>query len=616
MSSLPMISIIIVNYNGGELLSQCVRSALDSSIPVEVLVADNRSSDSSISVLEKTLGHDERLKIYKNKANLGFAKANNQLIAKAAGDFLLILNPDSLIRPDTLEKMIRVMEQDAKIGMAGCLICNSDGSEQAGSRRYVPTPWRSFVSLFRLSGLFHRHQRFRHVAMAGQPLPAQPTAVEAISGAFMLVRRTALEQVGPMDEAYFIHCEDLDWCMRFRQKGWKIVFVPKVETMHVKGVCTASRPFRVEFHKHKGMIHFYNKFFRHQYPGLLMWVVVAGVWLRFSLRIIKITFQGLIGKILPPAASSFEAYCNPPATETDLPEEIDGKKSVVVTGASSQIGVFLLPLLADKGYQVCAVSRNPEKQRQYSSPLIRWQKADINFGLEDDSLKVDVLIHLAPLKHLPPLLASLRKIGLRRIVAFSSTSIFSKKHSQNANEQQFVKDLLGSEKSLAEQCKELDIAWTILRPTLIYGCGMDKNITNIAQFIKKFGFFPLVGNGRGLRQPVHAQDLAEASVTALESPSSHNKSYNLSGGKTVSYKEMVEDIFKALGKKPRILEIPLPIMKGFLKFISFLPGYDYITPEMASRINDDLCFEHGEATNDLAFHPRPFTKEQIPVTEP
>ena len=99
----------------------------------------------------------------------------------------------------------------------------------------------------------------------------------------MLVKRKAMEDVGPWDENYFLHCEDLDWCMRFRQKGWKVMFVPSARVTHAQGVCGRSRPVFVQWHKHKGMMRFYRKFFRHQYPSVLMGLVMIGVWLRFGL---------------------------------------------------------------------------------------------------------------------------------------------------------------------------------------------------------------------------------------------------------------------------------------------------------------------------------------------
>jgi GT2 family glycosyltransferase len=113
-------------------------------------------------------------------------------------------------------------------------------------------------------------------------VPTEPVDVDAISGAFMLLRRAALDDVGPLDEGYFMHCEDLDWCLRFRQRGWRILFVPHVKATHYKGTCSKDRPIRVLWYMHKGMMRFYGKFFKHQYPMALMWLVAVGVWLRFS----------------------------------------------------------------------------------------------------------------------------------------------------------------------------------------------------------------------------------------------------------------------------------------------------------------------------------------------
>ena len=276
----PLVSIIVVNFNGGELLAECVRAVLASTVPVEVLVSDNGSTDGSIAFLQQAIV-DARLHIEENHQNLGFAAANNRVIPLAKGDYLLILNPDCLIRPNTLELMLQQLELHPDVGMAGCLIRNPDGSEQAGCRRRVPTPWRTLVRMLGLDRVFPNHPKFESIVMHQKPLPVEPAFKEALSGAFMLLRRTAMEEVGLMDEGYFLHCEDLDWCMRFRQKGLKVLFVPNVEVIHAKGACSHARPVRVEWHKHKGMVRFYRKFFRHQYPLPLMLLVALAVWGRF-----------------------------------------------------------------------------------------------------------------------------------------------------------------------------------------------------------------------------------------------------------------------------------------------------------------------------------------------
>ena len=275
-----VISTIIVNYNAGELLQRCVASLLQCPLDIEIIVVDNASNDDSLAGLPNL----PALRIVKNSSNVGFATACNIGARQASAPVLLFLNPDCSFKPGALAELLNAMTADIQVGMAGGLLANVDGTEQAGGRRAVPTPWRSFVRAFGLACFSERWPRlFFDFHLHKQPLPDHPIEVEAISGACMMVTRKAMDDVGDWDEGYFLHCEDLDWCMRFRQKNWKILFVPSVEITHALGVCSSGRPIFVEWHKHKGMIRFYHKFFRNQYPGALMGLVALGVWLRFSL---------------------------------------------------------------------------------------------------------------------------------------------------------------------------------------------------------------------------------------------------------------------------------------------------------------------------------------------
>lgn len=275
------VSLITVNYNAGALLESCVLSGLSQAS--EVVVVDNASSDDSLARLDASCRSEGRLRVVRNRQNLGFAAASNIGAKAASGRYLLFLNPDCFLEPESLARLIQAIEANPQTGMAGGLLLDPDGAEQGGDRRAAPTPGRSLVRAFGLSHLAHRWPRlFFDFHLHKQPLPDGPIEVEAISGACMLVRREALEEVGPLDEGYFMHCEDLDWCMRFRQQGWKILFVPDAKIVHHKGTCSRSRPIFVEWHKHKGMVRYYRKFFRHQYLGILMWLVTVGVWLRFT----------------------------------------------------------------------------------------------------------------------------------------------------------------------------------------------------------------------------------------------------------------------------------------------------------------------------------------------
>lgn len=279
------VSVVIVNYNGGAMLTECVRSVLASSVRLEVFVSDNGSQDGSIAFLRGALEYSAPVTVIENRENLGFAKGCNVALPHCRGEYVLFLNPDCVVNPGTLEEMIRVMYASPEAGMASCLVLNGDGTEQVSCRRFVPTPWRSMMRVLHLHRVIRNHPRFRSFEMKDLPLPREPEPVEAISGAFMFLRSAAIRAVGPLDEGYFLHCEDLDLCMRFREAGWKILFVPHVRIVHHKGM-SGSRihPVRVEYHKHYGMIRFYNKFFRKQYPGILMVAVATVVWVRFVLK--------------------------------------------------------------------------------------------------------------------------------------------------------------------------------------------------------------------------------------------------------------------------------------------------------------------------------------------
>lgn len=278
-----LVSAVVVNYNAGLLLTRCVKSMLAQGIG-EVVVVDNASSDGSLGILRSAVPRDRRLQIIRNEANLGFAAGCNVGIRHSSGQYLLFLNPDARLEEAALQRMLEALISAADVGMVGGRLCNPDGTEQAGGRRVLPTPRRAFVRAFGLSRLAALSPRlFSDFLMHGQPMPDEPVWVEAISGACMMVKRQAMDEVGLWDEGYFLHCEDVDWCMRFSRNGWKTLFVSQARVVHYKGTCSRTRPIFVEWHKHRGMIRFYRKFFRSQYPGPLMTMVTLAVWLRFGL---------------------------------------------------------------------------------------------------------------------------------------------------------------------------------------------------------------------------------------------------------------------------------------------------------------------------------------------
>ncbi len=273
-------SVIIVNFNAGRYLLAAVESVFAQDIPVEIIVVDNHSTDGSLENLTEQIV-DRRLIVIRLERNFGFAHACNAGIAKAQGASFLMFNPDCRMAPGALRILREALSADDRLGMAGPLLVNPDGTEQRGGRRDIPNPWQIFCMTLQFHRLMPNHPRFRSINLHDQPIPDRPVAVQAISGACMLVKRSVVEKVGTLDRAFFMHFEDLDWCLRFSQAGFGIVFVPQAVVEHTQGVCSRGRVRRVAYHKHRSLLIFLEKHFTQFYPSLFMALVSCAVTVRF-----------------------------------------------------------------------------------------------------------------------------------------------------------------------------------------------------------------------------------------------------------------------------------------------------------------------------------------------
>jgi nucleoside-diphosphate-sugar epimerase len=211
---------------------------------------------------------------------------------------------------------------------------------------------------------------------------------------------------------------------------------------------------------------------------------------------------------------------------------------------------------------------------------------------------------LSPIWILPAALPALKAKGMARLVAFSSTSLFTKAASDDEGERMTARKLADGEAALVAFCEAHAVSWTILRPTMIYAEGQDRNVTRLARLIRRFGFLPLSGRGEGLRQPVHADDLAAGALRAAVTPAACDRAYDLPGGETLTYRRMAERIFQAVGRPSRIVSAPEWLWRlGFALARPFLPG---ATAQMGRRMSADLVFEAAPAEQDLDWNPRPF----------
>ncbi len=280
------LSISIVNFNGGEFLINCIDSLMKvkDEADFDIWIVDNASVDDSLSILKKKY---PKLNYIENKDNKGFGAAHNQALRKIKNENILILNPDSQMIDGTLSYMLKFMDENPDVGAASCRVEKADGSLDIASHRGFPTPWASFKYFFlKDDSLYHLTNRNM----------SKTHEVDSIVGAFFLTRKSVLEKVGYFDEDYWLYAEDIDLCYRIKEAGLKVMYVPEVKIIHLKGVSSGIK-------KHSGEIStassesrkkalnsfystmkiFYKKHMEKKYPFFVNWLVYLGVDIKWWL---------------------------------------------------------------------------------------------------------------------------------------------------------------------------------------------------------------------------------------------------------------------------------------------------------------------------------------------
>lgn len=272
----------------------------------------------------------------------------------------------------------------------------------------------------------------------------------------------------------------------------------------------------------------------------------------------------------------------------------------LVIGATGMVGGAILRRLTADGARPIGLSRKPQAAAEGAD----WLVGD----LEDLGHLVlpplDVVYATAPVGRVADAVPLLARAGMARLVVFTSTSIVTKWDSPDPDERAAIRRWGADEARLIEACRAGGVAWTVMRPTLIYLEGRDGNVSRIAALIRRFRFFPLMAGGEGLRQPVHADDLAAAAIAASSRPGCADKTYDLPGGETLSYREMVGRIFDGLGL-PRLI-VPVPDWAWRLALpiaVRVLPG---LSATMATRMAKDMTFDVGPAAAEIGWQPRTF----------
>ncbi|WP_068777561.1 glycosyltransferase family 2 protein [Paenibacillus sp. FJAT-26967] len=279
------LSIIIVNFNTPQLTIDCLQSVHQSatSYTYEVILIDNDSSDDSVARIQEEF---PQMRLIVNRENVGFSRANNQGIRIAAGQYILLLNSDTIIKRDTFQIMIDFMRNHPQVGASGCKIVLPDGTLDKACKRGFPTPSASFYYAFGISKWFPKNPRFNQYQLSHLN-PDDEYPIDCLVGAFMLVRREVIEQVGMLDEDFFMYGEDVDWCYRIKQAGWQIYYYPRTQIIHYKGASSRRKPYKIIYEFHRAMILFHRKHYKQKHSFLTNAIVYAGVGVKFSLALLK-----------------------------------------------------------------------------------------------------------------------------------------------------------------------------------------------------------------------------------------------------------------------------------------------------------------------------------------
>ena len=276
-SATPLpLSVLIVCADSGPVVRECIGRLLAGSRPLEVILVDNASRDGMPQAIAAQHAGDPRLGVIYSATNLGFGPAMNRAAAQARGKVLAILNPDCLVTDPAMRRLLAILDEAPEAGLLGAVICDEQG-------RVEPATWRR-------DPLFHRAVNSL-LGRAGDSvnivadIPAQTLEVEAVSGALMLLPLQVYRQLGGFDEAFFLHCEDLDLCRRVRDAGYKVLLAGDVRVEHGKGSSSRHRPIFVSRYKHRGMWRWFRKHDPAARSRLLSVLVWLGIWTHFLLKI-------------------------------------------------------------------------------------------------------------------------------------------------------------------------------------------------------------------------------------------------------------------------------------------------------------------------------------------
>lgn len=601
------VSIIIVSYHTGPALWLAIASALKQAERKELIIVNNGNMLGDEKRLEQLALKEPRIKILSGHGNIGFGKGCNLGVKNASGDYVLLLNPDSMLPQNGLATLIAEIQKYPDNTLAGCYLINPDGREQRGGRRALLTPQNAIAESLGLNRFLKSPDKLNYNKL---PMPKETHEVPVISGAFMFLSRSFYNQLGGFDEGYFLHMEDTDFCYRVHQAHGKVICIPDVKVIHFRSTSDASG-FFVERHKAKGFIRYLNKYFANQHSKKFMKALEMGIWLRLLLK----TGLNIINRLfVPPLAAKYEiarlALLYQLTRFAPQNTSLAGK-TIVITGSTSQMGLAIVGMALARGAKVIAFYNRTTIA--FSHPNLEWVRGDLTQDENRNilaSTKADILIHAAPLSLLPAIIHTLPNDTFKRIITFGSDLIADEKSTKDTREIELITNLKTTEDEVLLTGELHARNVTILRTFMPYGVGLDNTVTPLADRIRRFGFVNIYGDAQGLRNPVHVHDVANAVFAALDNPNTFGKTYDI-GGDEISYRGMIYLLSEYIGKPVKLTKSDL--LPGILDGVGKLYHMHHVNRETLKRMSRNMTADNTPAIQDFGFRTRDFLEGDVTV---
>ena len=584
------ISVVVVNFNSGPFLQGVVEQFYAQRADYDVIVVDNHSSDGSADFLRDI----KHVRFIALDRNLGFGAAANIGANSAKRDYLLFLNPDAFVAVDTPALMADYLSGHPECGLCGALLLDFRGREQPGSRRRDPTIMRACGKV--LKSVLPQTP-FPTFDQNQEALPSGPVSVDAVSGACMMVKHVVHRAIGGFDEEYFLHFEDLDYCRRARDKGWIIGFLPQAPAYHFQGVSGSTSEQMLLHHKQAGLRRYVHKF-----DGI---TGGTGMLRNLGLELLGWTGRAVLGlnnSVRREGLARVDQHAD--SRQILVGEVLTGAHPVVlVFGGRSDVGEALCVRLNALGIITVCVTRTVSEIRQ--SPLTVAIHPELllrnHAGVR---IKATAVVSVCPIWELPNYQTFLATISHPKPLwlVMSSTSVITKSNYKRDKRIGVAARLSHGEAWVNEHRKEGSGPTVVVRPTLIYGGGRNRNINKIKMITRISRLSLNIKFAHGLRSPIHCDDLAQW-MTAIvargfdprDDPFSGIRSVEISGAHAVSFRDMVCYAADASGATGARLTLSQTSVRLFLRLFGWLPVFREVPRDFVSRLERDFLFPNDNA---------------------